>query len=103
MFMGLPVIVSNSVPHSTSAGAIVALVKPSEVFLADDGGVNISVSGEASLNMDTAPTNNSATPTATSVVSMFQTDSIAIRCERFLNWGVRRAYGVGYIDNMHTS
>lgn len=102
-FCGIPVIVSNSVPHSTSAGAIVALVKASEVFLADDGGVNITVSGEASLNMDTAPTNNSATPTATSVVSMFQTDSIAIRAERFINWSLRRTYGVGYIDNMHTS
>jgi HK97 family phage major capsid protein len=87
-FLGLPVITSNSVPHSTSAGAIIALIKPNEVFLADDGGVNITVSGEASLNMDSAPTNNSATPTATSVVSMFQTDSLAIRAERFINWGV---------------
>ncbi len=102
-FLGIPVLVTNIVPHSVSAGSIVALIKPSEILLADDGGVNISVSGEASLNMDTAPTNNSATPTATSVVSMFQTDSIAIRCERFINWSVRRAYGVGYIDNMHTS
>lgn len=102
-FLGIPVIVSNSVPHSVSAGSVVALVKGSEIFLADDGGINISVSGEASLNMDSAPTNNSATPTATSVVSMFQTDSIAIRAERYVNWGVRRAYGVGYVDNAHTS
>jgi HK97 family phage major capsid protein/HK97 family phage prohead protease len=102
-FLGLPVITSNSVPHSTSAGAIIALIKPNEVFLADDGGVNITVSGEASINMDSAPTNNSATPTATSVVSMFQTDSLAIRAERFLNYALRRSYGVGYLDNVHVS
>lgn len=103
-FLGIPVIVSNSVPHSTSAGAIVALIKPSEVFVADDGQVAIDVSTEASLLMDSAPTTQtSATPTGSSVVSMFQTNSIAIRAERVINWARRRTYGVGYIDNMHTS
>lgn len=103
-FLGLPVIVSNAVPHSTSAGAIVALIKPSEVFLADDGQIAIDVSTEASLLMDSAPTTQtSATPTGSSVVSMFQTNSIAIRAERVINWARRRSYGVGYIDNMHTS
>ena len=103
-FLGLPVIVSNSVPHSVSAGAIVALVKANEVFLADDGQVAIDVSQEASLLMDSAPTTQtSATPTGSSVVSMFQTNSIAIRAERIINWARRRTYGVGYIDNMHTS
>lgn len=102
-FLKIPVIVSNAVPHSTSAGSIVALVKASEIYLADDGGVAIDTSTEASLNMDSAPTNNSATPTATTLVSMFQTNSIAIRCERIINWVRARDYGVGYIDNMHTS
>lgn len=103
-FLGIPVIVSNSVPHSTSAGAIVALIKPSEVFVADDGQIAIDVSTEASLLMDSAPTTQtSATPTGSSVVSMFQTNSIAIRAERVINWSRRRTYGVGYIDNMHTS
>ncbi len=102
-FLGLPVIVSNSVPHSTSAGAIVALVVPSDIYLADDGQVAIDASTEASLQMDTAPTNNSATPTATTLVSMFQTNSIAIRAERVINWARARDYGVGYIDNVHSS
>lgn len=102
-FLGLPVIVSNSVPHSTSAGAIVALVVPQHIYLADDGAVAIDASTEASLQMDDAPTNNSATPTATSLVSMFQTNSIAVRAERIINWSRARNYGVGYIDNMHTS
>lgn len=102
-WFGMPVITSNSVPHSTSAGAIVALVKQSEVFLADDGQIAIDVSTEASLEMDGAPSGSSVTPTAAQLVSMFQTNSMAIRCERVINWSRRRTYGVGYIDNMHTS
>lgn len=102
-FMGLPTIVSNAVPHSTSAGAIVALVVPQHILMADDGQVAIDTSTEASLQMDTAPTITSATPTAASLVSMFQTNSIAIRAERIINWARARDYGVGYIDNMHTS
>ncbi len=100
---GIPVITSNSVPHSVSAGSIVALVKASEVFFADDGAIAIDVSTEASLEMSDAPANTSATPTAAQLVSMFQTNSIAIRCERIINWSRRQTYGVGYIDNMHTS
>lgn len=102
-WFGMPVITSNAVPHSTSAGSIVALVKQSEVFLADDGAIAIDVSTEASLEMDSAPSGSSATPTAAQLVSMFQTNSMAIRCERVINWSRRRSYGVGYIDNMHTS
>lgn len=102
-FFGIPVITSNSVPHSVSAGAIVALVKANDIFLADDGQIAIDVSQEASLQMDSAPSQTSATPTASTVVSMFQTNSLAIRCERIINWARRRTYAVGYIDNMHTS
>lgn len=102
-WFGLPVITSNAVPHSTSAGSVVALVKPSEVFLADDGAIAIDVSTEASLEMDSAPSGNSTSPTAAQLVSMFQTNSMAIRVERIINWSRRRAYGVGYIDNVHTS
>lgn len=101
--LGFPVIVSNAVPHSTSAGSIVAFIVPNQILLADDGGVSISVSREASLQMDTAPTVNSVTPTATSLVSLWQTNSVGIRAERVINWARRRTYGVGYIDNVHTS
>lgn len=103
VFFGIPVITSNAVPHSVSAGAIVALVKANEIFLADDDQIAIDVSQEASLQMDSAPSQTSATPTASSVVSMFQTNSLAIRAERIINWARRRTYAVGYIDNMHTS
>lgn len=96
-YFGMPIVVSTNVPTST-AGSVIVLVKQSEILLADDGQVVIDASSEASLQMDSAPTNNSATPTGTSLVSMFQTNSVAIRAERFINWKRRRVSAVGYIS-----
>jgi HK97 family phage prohead protease len=92
-FMGLPVIVSEYVPTS-SDGKLVILVNASDIWLADDGQVTIDASREASLEMLDNPTNNSATPTPTTMVSMFQTNSVALRAERFINWQLRRAEAV---------
>jgi hypothetical protein len=47
------------------------------------------------------PTTNSATATAVSVVSMYQTNSIALRAERFINWKKRRAAAVEYMDDVN--
>jgi HK97 family phage major capsid protein/HK97 family phage prohead protease len=91
-FMGFPVITSNYVTD-------VIFVIANEIFMADDGGFTIDASREASLQMDNAPTNNSATPTATSMVSMFQTNSLALRCERYINWQRRRDTAVKYLTN----
>lgn len=88
-FAGLPVIVSQYVPND-----IVILVNAGDVFLADDGGVSIDSSRETSLQMDNAPTNNSGAPTATQLVSMFQTNSVALRAERYITWKRRRPSGV---------
>lgn len=96
---GIPVITSNYVPSDTS-GSLVILANASDIWLADDGQVVIAASTEASLQMDTAPTNNSPTPTPTTVVSMFQTDSVALRAERFINWQKRRAQAVAVLDQV---
>jgi hypothetical protein len=69
----LPFLVSSGVPSGT-------------LYLVDGSGIavdayppEISVSAEADLQMDTAPTGSSATPTAVSMVSMFGTNSIAVK------------------------
>lgn len=92
-FMGLPVIVSEA------AGTTVTLVNAGDVWLADDGGVNVDVSGEASLQMVDNPTGTStgSDPIEATLVSMFQTNSMAIRVEKFINWARRRATGVSTI------
>jgi hypothetical protein len=92
-FMGLPVIVSQA------AGTTVTLVNAGDIWLADDGGVNVDVSGEASLQMVDNPTGTStgSDPVEATLVSMFQTNSMAIRVEKFINWARRRATGVATI------
>lgn len=94
-FAGLPVIVSQYVPND-----IVILVNAGDVFLADDGGVSIDSSRETSLQMDNAPTNNSGVPTATQMVSMFQTNSVALRAERYITWKRRRPSGVQVLTDV---
>lgn len=98
---GLPVITSQYLPNSVSGGSMVVLMDAGEVYLADDGQVVIDASREASLQMDNAPTNNSSTGTGSSVVSMFQTNSIALKAERYINWAKRRSAAVQYIDGAH--
>lgn len=92
-WFGYPVIVSNSVPHSVSGGAIIAFIKQNEIFLADEGGVRIDVSNQASLQMDSAPSAG-----AQSLVSLWQNNLIGIRAERFINWQRRRDTAVAYFD-----
>lgn len=92
-FLGLPAFASQYVP-TDSSGAVVMLIKGDEVFLGDEGGIQVSMSDQASLVMDNAPSTNSTTPTAAQVVSMFQTNSVAFLVERFINWQKRRAQAV---------
>jgi HK97 family phage major capsid protein len=95
LFPGLSVVTSQTVP----SGTVIAL-QPSEIFLADDGGFKVDVSTEASLQMLDNPTNASADGTATSVVSMFQTNSVAVLCERIINWKKRRSTAVAYLTGV---
>jgi len=95
-WFGYPVITSTSVPSSVSGGSIIAFIKQSEIFVADDGGVRIDVSEQASLQMDSAPSTG-----AQSLVSLWQNNLIGIRAERFINWQRRRDTAVAYIDAVH--
>src|SRR5690606_14249117 len=92
---GTPVITSNYVPTG-----IVALVNASDIFIADDGQVTVDASREATIQMDTEPTQDSTTPTPSAGVNMFQNNSIAIRAERYINWARRRDVGVAYLTGV---
>lgn len=82
--MGIAIIVSDNVP----TGDII-FVKPSEILVADDGNVTISVSREASLQLDSAPSEPPA-----SMVSLWQQNMVGLRAERFINWMRRRTQAV---------
>ncbi|VFS19486.1 peptidase U35, phage prohead HK97 [Enterobacter cancerogenus] len=94
-FQGLPVIVSQYV------GNQLVLVNAPDIYLADDGGVAVDMSREASLEMQSEPTGDSTTPTPVELVSMFQTNSVAIRAERWINWKRRRTAAVAVISGVN--
>lgn len=66
-FQGLPAIVSQY------AGTNLTLLNAPDIYLADDGGVAVDMSREASLEMESDPVGDSINPTGTELVSMFQT------------------------------
>lgn len=92
-FFGLPVVTSKSVPGSVSGGTIIVLMDQSEVFFADDGGVRLDASEQASLQMDSAPSAGAQT-----LVSLWQNNLVGIRAERMMNWQRKRDTAVYYID-----
>jgi hypothetical protein len=84
---GMPVIVTDNVPSSGSpASSSLILCDAAQVRFADAGDSDLELSTNAALEMDNAPTNNSATATGTSVVSMYQAGAVAIRVTRYCNW-----------------
>lgn len=90
---GIPVITTQ---HAVIAGnELVIMVNASDIFLADEGGVTVDVSREASITMSSDPVADAATA---SVVSMWQANMLALRAERFVNWAKRRAGAAQYIS-----
>jgi hypothetical protein len=80
---------------SPTEGRDVFLVNASDIYFADDGGIDIAMSDQASLQMDDAPTNASGpTVAATSLVSLWQTNSVGFRAERTVSWARRRTEAV---------
>jgi HK97 family phage prohead protease len=88
--LGLPAVVSQAV------GARIVIVNAPEILIAQDPTVTIDASEEASLVMTDTP---ESSPAATSLVSMFQRNYIAIRAELFINWIRARSSAVAYISN----
>lgn len=96
-FFGLPVIVSEYVP-TDSSGSIVALVNASDIYYADDGGIDVSMSTEASLQMDNAPDN--PTTASTVLVSLWQRNLVGLRAEMTVNFARRRPSAAAWLDNV---
>lgn len=104
---GIPVRTSQYLANNGgSGGSPFILVDEAEVYIADDGTVTLAASREATIEMSDAPVgSSSATVTSggSPFVSMFQTDSIALRAERFIWWGARRSGAVQWIDGFPSS
>ena len=70
-------------------------LQPDLILYADDGGVSIDASREASLQMDSAPA--SPADATTVMVSLWQTNNVGLRAERFINWKRVNANAVKYL------
>lgn len=70
---------------ATDAGDNLILIDPDGIALGE-AGMALRVSKEATISMLDNPTNNSVTPTATNLVSLYQCDSIAILAEKVINF-----------------
>lgn len=99
--MGLPVIVSAHVPVDASSPGFgntsITLVDASQVTVADEGGGKFELGKSATIEMTDSPSGGT-----TSLVSMFQSDSAALKVTRYANWrrcrdGMAQVMlGVGY-------
>jgi HK97 family phage major capsid protein len=95
--LGIPFISSTSVPVGAGPtfATTITLIAASEVFLADDGGVTLDVSREASIQLDSTP----ATP-PTPMVSLWQQNLVGIRAEQYIYWMRRQPQGVQVISGV---
>lgn len=94
--LGDPLITGDNV----GAGDLI-LLKPSDIYKIGDMGISVSVSRDATLEQDSTPTGESEGPTAASlsIVSMFQTESTALKVVVPMNFALRRTGVVDYVGN----
>lgn len=78
--LGIPVVTSQAV------GDRIELIKVSEILVAQDGGVDVAYSDQATL-VDGATTHN-----------LWQENKFAIRVEKFITWAKRRPIAAAWID-----
>lgn len=80
---------------STAAGTNVIGLQPDLILYATDDSIEIDASQEASLQMDSAPM--SPADATTVYVSLWQTNTIGLRAEKFVNWARANTNAVKYL------
>jgi HK97 family phage major capsid protein/HK97 family phage prohead protease len=97
---GIPVITSENIVAtggSPTDGYPIIALNARDILVADDGGVSIDISREASLQMNDAP--DSPETTSTVLVSLWQRNLVGIKAERFITWKKGRTGAVQFIQN----
>jgi len=85
---------------NVSAGDFI-LMSPADIWKIGDGGVEVSISREATIEQNDTPAGATDTPVTMAVkfTNMFQSESTAIKVVRSINWAKRRSDCVQYIGN----
>jgi HK97 family phage major capsid protein/HK97 family phage prohead protease len=101
---GIPVVFSEYLGYTTDSpvsGRDVFLINSQDIYFGDDGGIDVRMSTEASLEMEDGPANASAPTVAQAqLTSMFQTNSVAFLAERSVGWARRRTEGVIHLQQV---
>jgi hypothetical protein len=85
--LGIPAVTSVGAARSGSPSErVFAVVDGAQILVADDNAIEVSASNVASLQLDSATTQDARDGTSTSVISLFQTDSTAVKIGRTINW-----------------
>lgn len=93
-FFGYPVAVGGNLGRD-----VLALVKPSDIYRIGNEGIRVELSRDASIEMSRAPSGDAGSlpPTTQSMVSMFQTDSVALKVVLPINFQKRRSHAAQWI------
>jgi HK97 family phage major capsid protein len=94
--LGDPVVTGDNVDPSA-----IILLNPNEIYRIGDMGVQVSLSREAMIEQSAAPVGATDTPVAATqyMVSMFQSESTAIKVVRPINFAKRRSSAVAFISD----
>jgi HK97 family phage major capsid protein len=95
VILGFPALASENL------GQNVVMVNGEGILIADDGGVEIDVSREASVQMDGAPDNPALATTI--LTSLWQNNLVGLRADRFINWKRARAGSVQYTQQTYAA
>ncbi len=96
--LGLPAIVSAAVPSSVGSpaeGGNITLLDPSQVEYLDEGAGAIEVSEHGSVQMSDVPGSG-----ATTLTSLWQTDSACLKTTRYLGWQAVRSGMAQLVDQV---
>jgi len=86
---GIPLVLSDNSPKQ------ITLIDASEILFSDDGGIEVDVSEQATIEMDGTPT---SPPTASTVtVALWQNNLIAVKVLRWIAYQRARAGSVAYM------
>lgn len=92
--LGFPTIVSEAV------GAKIIALNAQDILVAEDSGIRVDVSREASVEMETTPAVGEQSPLSslTNLKSLWQNNLVGFRVERYITWKRGRDSAVEYID-----
>lgn len=98
---GIPTIASRGVPNDVDGAQQLILIDPTGIAIAEgDAELKSSTQGTIQMLDPDSVTMDSVTPTGTSVVSLWQTNTVALGALQFINWQLARPGAIAILDGL---